>query len=78
MGSRCTVGGNYLFSCEFNFPKSSFSLVLHQVVQFHAVQQMGLKQKKKFRILKETDSLRDLWDAYLQSFCLFLPVSHLR
>lgn len=45
MGLCCTVGGNYLFSCDFNFPKSSFSLVLHQAVQFCAVKTDGIAKK---------------------------------
>lgn len=52
MGLCCTVGGNYLFSCDFNFPKSSFSLVLHQAVQFHAVKTDGIAKKKNMENFK--------------------------
>lgn len=31
----CTVDGDDLFSCDFDFPKLSVSLVLHQMVQFN-------------------------------------------
>lgn len=73
MGLWCTVGGNDLFSCDFDFPKSSLSLLLHQVVQFNAVQQMRLKKNNMKNVFKKQPALQVLWAAYLRTFFCCFP-----
>lgn len=52
----CMVVGDDLFSCDFDFPKSSVSLVLHQMVQFNECCPMDGIKRKMTRNVKEMNT----------------------
>lgn len=80
----CTVDGDDLFSCDFDFPKSSVSLVLYQMVQFNGqfneccpVDGMKRKMTRNFKEINTPFRFSwFIWWTYLMNFSLVLPAAH--
>lgn len=77
----CTVDGDDLFSCDFDFPKSSVSLVLPQMVQFNGHSNEcspmdGMKRKMTRNFKGINNPLQVFMVAYLMNFSLLLSAAH--